>query len=95
MFSQTGTLPNPLGLGRVTIGVADAAGKRAALILHRGTDGMLHVETPQDEKPAADNFQCCVEGCTERTDARNTMYCTAHFLTVGVGATLEQTEGQA
>ena len=35
------------------------------------------------------DWECCVSGCTARTDPRNTMYCPEHFVTIGVGAPLE------
>jgi hypothetical protein len=39
-----------------------------------------------------DKFECCVEGCKNRTDPRNTMYCTEHFFSLGNGAAAYPTE---
>lgn len=41
-------------------------------------------------QPPADNqqWECCVLGCTNLTDLRNTAYCTAHFYELGEVAKL-------
>lgn len=77
------TFPNPVNASRVRIGIGNTE-----ILLVKQSNVPYAPLVPVLDEPQPETYECCVEGCSERTDPRNTMYCPEHFFSIGKGAEL-------